>query len=62
MTDTPQTPADDKLLDRLNPWRVKTPPAGQPGQNGPDCIWCNAPTQRAGTCFVCTACGASTSC
>lgn len=32
------------------------------GMDGPPCIWDNAPTQRAGSCFVCVMCGSSTSC
>ena len=59
---TARDDTDEDMLRRLNPWRVATPPPGQPGLNGPDCIWCNCPTQRAGNCFVCPACGASTSC
>lgn len=54
-------PADEDLLRRLNPWRVTRPP-NAPGLNGPDCIWCNAPTQRTGSCFTCINCGATTSC
>lgn len=32
------------------------------GGRGPDCIWCNAPTQKTGTCFTCVACGETTGC
>lgn len=32
------------------------------GNKGPDCIWCNAPTQKTGTCFTCVACGETTGC
>lgn len=34
----------------------------QPGQDGPDCIWDNTPTRRAGACWTCPVCGTSTSC
>jgi len=33
----------------------------QPGQ-GPDCIWDGSQTQRAGSCYICPACGESTGC
>jgi hypothetical protein len=29
---------------------------------GPDCIWCNAPTQKTGSCYTCVACGETTGC
>lgn len=41
--------------------RVSSPKL-PPGAQGPDCIWCNGPTKRAGSCFVCVMCGETTSC
>jgi hypothetical protein len=35
---------------------------GLGGSKGPDCIWCNAPTQKTGTCYTCVACGETTGC
>lgn len=32
-----------------------------PGQ-GPACIWCNAPTQKTGSCYTCISCGETTGC
>ncbi len=63
MTEPAPEPEETQVerLRRLSGFTL-TPPKGQPGFTGPDCIWCNAPTQRAGSCFVCPSCGASTSC
>lgn len=65
MEEPTKNPEEEKAaIERLRSlagW-VQKPPANQPGIEGPPCIWDNAPTRRAGSCFVCIMCGSSTSC
>ena len=55
-------PSDPDLVTTPAPMLLQPPPAPLPPSQGPYCYQCGGATMRNGTCYVCTACGATSGC
>lgn len=58
--DSPRTVTTEHSEHYVNRQIAYHPPQIPGG--GPPCIWCNAPTQKTGSCYTCIMCGSTTSC